>query len=178
MRTILEEPVLAHSFGEAGPDIELFIFGIACLILAIVFFFQKNVKRQVPPFLVVVAGLMMTAAVVLGGGEDEPEPSARPAGLSVDIISPTDGGVIAAGEEVDVEVEIEGGTLVAETASDDPTAGHLHIFVDGALFSMPTSASPSVEFEPGAHELTVEFTRADHGSFEPRVLDEIEIEAR
>lgn len=179
MPAFSEVPVLAHSFGgESGPDIELFVFGIACLVLAIVFFFQKNVKRQVPPFLVLVAGLFMTAAVVLGGGEAPPEPSARPAGLSVEIVSPSAGAEVPAGEKVVVSVDIEGGSLVEESSSDDPTAGHLHIFVDGALFSMPTSDSPTVEFEPGTHELTVEFTKADHASFKPRVLDTIEIEAR
>ena len=176
MKPIPGKLVLAHSFGESGPDIELFLFGVACLVLAIVFFFQKNVKPQVPPALVVLAGLLMTAAVV-SGGDEAPPPSARPKGLAVEITSPADDAVVEAGEKVEIEVEIAGGTLVQETESDDPTAGHLHIFVDGALFSMPTSDSPTVEFEPGAHELTVEFTKADHGSFEPRVLDEIEIEA-
>lgn len=172
-----DELLLAHFFDGSQPDVELLVFGVLCLLLAIVLFFQKNVKRQIPPILVLVAGSLITAAVALGG-PPETEISARPSDLSLEIISPTDGAEVAAGEEVMISVDIGGGTLVSDSSSDDPSAGHLHIFVDGSLVAMPTSADAPVQLDPGVHELMVEFTKADHSSFVPRVLDRIEVEAR
>lgn len=59
--------LLAHS-GEAageGPNLEFLIVGVALVVLAFVFFFQKNVKPQVSVVLVALAVALFTGAFAL-----------------------------------------------------------------------------------------------------------------
>jgi hypothetical protein len=98
--------------------------------------------------------------------------------VSIEITAPDDGTSVPAGRPLMVETDITRGELTAATESDDPTQGHLHVFVDDELISMPATPTQEVELEPGDHTIVVEFTTADHRSFEPRILDTIEVTAR
>jgi hypothetical protein len=170
--------VVAHTFGEGGPDVELIVFGAALLVLGIVFFVQKSAKPVVSLVLVLASFALVAGAFTLDTGDaTEASGPGVTSEAEVVIVEPSDGEVVEAGAPLQLEVEVEGGTLVEGVTSDDPTEGHLHIFVDGALVDMPSSASSMIELEPGTHELTVEFTQADHRSFEPRVLATIELVA-
>jgi hypothetical protein len=75
-------------------------------------------------------------------------------------------------------MEIVGGELTSDATSDDPTMGHVHIFIDGSLIAMPATTTQKFRLEPGEHTLKVEFTTADHRSFEPRIMDEVTVTAR
>lgn len=171
--------LLAHTFGNSGPDVELLLFAAAMFALAVVFFFQKTVKPMVPVVLLLMAFGMGAGAFALGGADSE-DPAGAPVSspATISIVSPADGGEVPAGEMVAVEVAVDGGEVTMDATTEDPTKGHLHVFLDGQLVSMPMGDDVQIEFpEPGTYELTVEFTRTDHASFDPPVDDTIEITA-
>jgi hypothetical protein len=171
---------LAHSLTPGGPDIEVMLIAVALLGLGIALFMQKTTKPYVPVVLLVLALAVGAGAFAIGGnsGAAATGTVARPDGLTVRIVSPGDKASVRAGRPIDVVAEVDGGELSPDTQSDDPRRGHLHVFVDDELISMPSGPTQELELEPGAHTITVEFTSADHRSFEPRVVDEIEVTAR
>jgi hypothetical protein len=167
----------AHTFGSGGPDVELLLVTVAILALSIVFFFSKTTKPMVPVVLLLVAFATGVGAFALGGS---PTPSGTvPApDVTVEIQQPSDGDVMPAGRTFSLDVQIEGGELTDDTQSSDPTRGHLHVFVDGELIAMPATPTPEVQLEPGEHDVAVEFAAADHRSFSPKIIDEIEVTAQ
>jgi uncharacterized cupredoxin-like copper-binding protein len=167
--------ILAHTFTPGGPDIEFLVLAFALLSLAIVLFFQKTAKRQVP-FILLVASLAMGAGAFAVGGSAPDAGSG--AGITVNITNPSDGAQVPAGKPISLEVDLNGGTIVAETSSTDPSAGHYHVFVDRELVDMPTSDTPTVRLEPGEHEVAVEFTDTSHAQFSPRIIDTVTVVAK
>ena len=174
---------IGHTLGAGGPEIEFLILAGACLVLGVFFFFQKNVKPQASVVLLVVAIALGVGAFTIDTGSSDSSSDGESIGSSpvvVTIAEPEDGATVPAGEDLQLEVELEGGELVQESTGTDPTKGHLHIYVDGALTTMPSVESPPVSgdlLDEGEHEITVEFTRADHRSFDPRVTTEITVVA-
>ena len=170
----------AHTLGAGGPDLELFLFAAALLVLGLVLFLQKSAKPVVSVVLVIAALAVGTGAFAFGGSSSSTSSSgtvAAPDGVDIQITTPDDGSSVPAGRPLTVEADIIGGSLTAATESDDPTQGHLHVFVDDELISMPTRPTQEIELEGGDHTIVVEFTTADHKSFEPRILDSIEVTA-
>jgi hypothetical protein len=181
---LIEEFVLlqlAYTLGAGGPDLELFLLAVALVFLGVVTFFVQKTTKPFVPVLLLVGGLAVGAGAFAIGGPSSAGTDgalATPEQLSVRITSPADGGTVPARQPLDLETEIVGGELTSDTASDDPTMGHLHIFVDGSLIAMPATTTQKVRLEPGEHTLGVEFTTADHRSFEPRIVDEVSVTAR
>lgn len=169
--------VVAHTLGSNGPEIEFLVLAGALLILGVVLFLQKTVKPSVPLFLVLGAIALGVGAFAFAS-DDEAATTTRSTEAELTIVAPSDGDEVPAGEPFTIEVRVDGGTLTAEAESDDPDAGHLHIFVDEELVGMPTSDAPEIELEPGEHEVVVEFTATDHSSYSPPVTDTIELTAR
>jgi len=170
----------ASTLGAGGPDLELSLIAVALVFLGVTFFVQKRTKRFVSALLL-VGGLAVGAGAFAAGGPSSAGSNgalAAPEQLSVRITSPADGGTVPARQPLDLEMEILGGELTSDTKSDDPTMGHLHIFVDGTLTAMPATTTQKFRLEPGEHTLAVEFTTADHRSFEPRILDEVTVRAQ
>lgn len=170
---------LAHTFGEGGPEIEFLVLAAGLLVLAIVFFFQKTVKPQVPVILV-LAALALTVGAFAFDTPDETKGNGISTDAEVVIVDPSDGGTIAAGETLTLEIRIDGGSLTTENTTDEPDAGHLHIYVDGKLVSMPSVATPKIDGEDlpaGEHEIIVEFTQADHRPWDPPVQTAITVTA-
>jgi hypothetical protein len=169
----------AHTLGAGGPDLELFLFAAALLVLGVVLFLQKSAKPVVSVVLLIAALAVGTGAFAFGGSSSSTSSGTAPApdGVEVQITAPDDGSSVPAGRPLTVEADINGGRLTTATESDDPTQGHLHVFVDDELISMPTRPAQEVELEAGDHTIVVEFTTADHRSFEPRILDSIEVTA-
>ena len=171
---------LAHTLGAGGPDLEIFLFAAGLLVLGVVLFLQKSAKPMVSVVLVIAAFAVGTGAFAFGGSSSSTSSSgtvAAPDGVDVQITTPDDGSSVPAGRPMTVEADIIGGSLTAATDSDDPTQGHLHVFVDDELISMPTRPTQEIELEGGDHTIVVEFTTANHKSFEPRILDSIEVTA-
>jgi hypothetical protein len=165
--------VLAHAlFGNGGPDFDLLILAVALLAVAGYLFFQKSTRRGVP-VAIAAGGLVMAGGsflITIGGSVSS---DAR-----VEITAPDDGELVPAQEPTRLAVAVRNGELTKSTSSTDPSKGHLHVFVDGELVSMPTTAEMATTLPPGEHTITVEFTAANHTSFSPRVTDEIEVTAR
>jgi hypothetical protein len=171
--------LLAHTFGATGPDVEFLVLAAAMFVLGVVFFFQETVKPMVSVVLLVLAFAATAGAFSMGGdGSDVDDGTPVASTATIRIVSPADGDEVPSGELLPIEVAVDGGEITTDMATDDPTMGHLHVFVDGQLVAMPRGDAAEVEFpEPGTYELTVEFTRADHRSFDPKVLSTVEVTA-
>lgn len=170
---VLPAPAYAHVAGPgAGVEIELLLFGVALLVLG---FFLRSSRTGKPwlALLVALAGLGLAggAFALPRLGEDE-----RSSNAVVQITEPRQGAVVQSGKPVRVKVRLQNGSLA--TTPTSKTGGHLHLFVDGKLQQMPYSTQARVNFEPGRHSLMVEYVDAQHVSFEPRVLAEVDVTAR
>lgn len=161
---------LAHAAGSGGVHTEYLLLGGALVVLAVIFFVQRSVKP-------VVSIVLLLAGFVLAGGAFALGNGAASSDASIQIVAPEEGATVSAEEPVTIEVELTGGSLTVETETADPDAGHYHVFVDGDLVAMPVSDLIEVELEPGEHEIEVEFTQADHTSYDPPVSDTIRITA-
>jgi hypothetical protein len=91
---------------------------------------------------------------------------------TVSFVSPRPGEVLTS-DTVTVRVRLEGGTLSpTTTAIPGEDTGHLHLLLDGAVVSMPSTFTAPISLgglSPGAHTLTAEYVASDHGPFDPRV---------
>jgi len=170
--------LLAHTLGTSGPDLELILIAGAMAVLGIVFFFQKAVKPAVSIGLIVLAVGAGAFAFALGG-EQEPETQEErrseggpsPQGASITIVTPQDGATVPANEPVEITYEIDPGGLASDQLGD------MHVYVDGELQSMQMGDVLEVELEPGTYTVGVEAAQPNHASFDPMVLDEIELTA-
>jgi hypothetical protein len=159
---------LAHTLGEGGPEIEFLIVGAAMLVLGIVFFIQKSTKPAVPVVLVLGAFAMVAGAFVAGGSQDEVSGSAGSAGeASLEIVFPGEGETVAAGEPVQVNIEVTGA----------PEGGHFDVRVDGEIATMTPETDPEVVFPKGESRLSVEYVNVQHQSFDPPITAEISVTA-
>jgi hypothetical protein len=114
------------------------------------------------------------------GGDDGPTSAAgtRPASTAtLRIVSPEPNQVVA-GSDVPVVVELDGGTLVKEVSKDiRPDEGHLHLRLDGETITLLGGLTETIpDVAPGRHVLEVEFVAADHGFFDPRVIQIVTFE--
>jgi hypothetical protein len=147
---------------------------IALLIAAGVAFVGAFVFRSIkpdkigPPWALFITGAIL---VVLGllvprleGGTD----------AEVAFASPLDGATVPANEPLEIEIDLEGGELATSTSS---SGGHLHIFVDGSVISMPSTTTAEVTLEPGEHELKVEYVDIQHASYDPPAQETISVTA-
>jgi hypothetical protein len=163
--------ILAHTVGAVGGvEIELFLLGAGFLVAA--FFFRPsqvgNARTAVVCLILGIA--LMTGSVIV------PRVSQSTTTARVSIVAPTDGAEVPAKEPVPIEVQIKGGKVAA--SAQDPNAGHLHVFVDDQLQSMPTSIETDVTLTPGPHEIKIEFVDSQHLSYNPPVADTVKVTAR
>lgn len=163
--------LLAHTAGAGGPHIEFLLVGAALVLLSVIFFVQKSVKPFVSVILLLGGFALAGGAFAVGGDE------ATATQATVSIVSPQEGETVPANEPVTVEIALAGGTLTQDMESDDPNEGHLHLFVNGDLVAMPVSDQMQVELEPGENLIEVEFTQANHASFDPTVMTSVRVEA-
>jgi len=112
---------------------------------------------------------------LLAGSVAFPRLSGSETQAQVAITAPQDGAAVPANEPVVLTVDLTGGSLVS--GPTDTTGGHLHVFVDNKVQSMPSSLRIRVPFEPGSHEVRIEYVDTQHLSFEPPVTDTITIQA-
>ena len=95
-----------------------------------------------------------------------------PSTASIAFAEPSSGQIVT-GEELDVRVRVEDGTVVAGSSTNlTADTGHIHVFVDGELLSMTSGQEESIgigDLPPGVHRLLAEFVAADHAPFDPPV---------
>jgi hypothetical protein len=162
---------LAHTLGTGGPEIELLVVAVALIVLGVMFFMRRTASPRAST-LTLLAGLALGAGSFIVSG-----PTSSAEGIDLSITSPADGDAVPAGAPVKIEVDLRGASLTRSQDSSNPTAGHLHVFVDDKLDSMPTGAQPTIELDPGEHTVVVEFVDSRHVSYSPRVTDAIEVRA-
>ncbi len=167
-------PVLGHAASAGGANIELLIAAFGAGLLGVVFFLQKAVKPQVSVVLLVVAIGLGVTAFTLGGDSSERPPAPD---VTLTFEAPVEGATVPAGEKIEVSVDVAGGTLVSDPNTTEEGAGHLHIYVDGTLYSMPSEAASEIELEPGEHLIEAEFVSPDHHSYEPQITTGIDVTA-
>jgi hypothetical protein len=104
-----------------------------------------------------------------------PSPTARPTSTGhIEILAPVEGQVFHGSDDapaaIQVELRVTGARIVSLTTTRlRPDEGHIHLFLDGALVSMSTGTTTTLEGVPGDHVLRAEFVAADHGPFDPPV---------
>jgi hypothetical protein len=87
----------------------------------------------------------------------------------VKIVSPVSGSTIT-GSSVHLVLTLTGATIVQATTTDiRPDQGHVHLYVDGVLFSMNYGLEQDLPVKPGTYVLKAEFVASDHAPFNPRV---------
>jgi hypothetical protein len=96
-------------------------------------------------------------------------PSGRPStNAKVTIVSPAPNAVIT-GSSVHVVVQVTGATVVDDTNEDiRPDQGHVHLYLDNALWYMQYSLTKDIPVNPGTYVLKAEFVANDHAPFNPR----------
>jgi hypothetical protein len=127
--------------------------------------------------IVVVAALAVWLSAAACGSDGKPPasttgPAARPSSTaSIAIVEPEAGEAIA-GDAVTVRVELEGARLVREVSTNlQPDEGHIHVRLDGETITILGGLTETIpDVAPGQHVLEVEFVAADHGFFDPRVV--------
>jgi hypothetical protein len=127
-----------------------------------------------------IAAAALAAALVAtacGSNGDPPDsttgPAVRPSSTaSISIVEPQPGETVAGGT-VTVRVELEGARLVREVSTNlQPDEGHIHVRLDGETITILGGLTETIpDVEPGQHVLEVEFVAADHGFFDPRVVE-------
>lgn len=117
------------------------------------------------------AGIVLAAAAFVAPNVFKPTTD-----VTIAITAPEEGAVVAAGERFPVEVDVTGGKVASSEASS--SGGHLHLYVDGRLLSMPYSTKANVKLEPGTHEVTVEYVDLQHASFDPPIQANVTVEAK
>jgi hypothetical protein len=118
----------------------------------------------------VLAVVALVAATACGNGG-----SSRPSSTgSIEITQPTRGEVVE-GPSVTVKVALEGATLLEEASRNiRPDTGHMHITLDGTVITLLAGLEYTIEtVEPGTHVLQAEFVAADHGPFDPPVIETV-----
>lgn len=164
--------VLAHTLGAGGPDFEMLMIAGALVVLGIVFFFQRSVKPMTA-FVLLVVGVGVGSGAFFVGAQTG---NAGPSRAGVIINSPSDGITVPANTDIPFDVSVRGGTLATEQGPN--SGGHLHVYVDGTLDSMPSGGPPVVNLTPGKHVITIEYVGPKHVSFSPPVQTDVSVTAK
>lgn len=129
--------------------------------------------------IIILAIAMLVALAACGGGTPKASNSptqstgGRPSSTGhITIVSPTPNEVIH-GTTLHVKVTLTGARIVPRsTTTISPDTGHIHISIDGQIKSLYAGTEyDQPGLSKGRHLLQVEFVAADHGFFNPRVIE-------
>jgi hypothetical protein len=127
----------------------------------------------------VVSALVVPRALFPRTPAATPSPTSgdRPSSTATLAIDEPPAGRDARGDELNVVMTLEGGTIVDATSTTlTPDTGHVHLSLDGEVVSMTYGLVQVVDLRglsPGEHTLEAEYVAADHGPFDPRVTASI-----
>ena len=119
------------------------------------------------------SGSSSAASSPAAPGSDAPYvsyvPSGRPSTQAVvKIVSPAPGEVVTAAT-VHVVVSLTGAAVMDDTNEEiRPDQGHVHVYLDNALWYMQYSLTKDIPVHPGTYVIKAEFVANDHAPFNPR----------
>ncbi len=122
------------------------------------------------------AGVSLLLAACSGGGTSgQGTPVPRPRSTATISILEPQPGATAQGGQVNVRLELKGGTITTVVSTDlQPNVGHIHLRLDGRTITLLGSLDETVpNVSPGQHVLEAEFVAVDHGPFDPRVISTV-----
>lgn len=167
-------PAYAHG-GRPGSatsplSVGLGIAGLVALVLGGVISSRGKRRTGLSVF---VAGVMLMAMAGADIATDTAPP--MPSTARVEIIEPANGSSVTS--PVAFRVALVDASLIGITETEGPPgSGHLHAFVDGKVVDMLTTTEFTIPIKAGKHIVQIEFTGADHMSFEPAVQALVEVE--
>jgi hypothetical protein len=165
--------ISAHSgAAPGGVQVEFLLLGLA--FLAAAWFFRPsqtgNARSAIVCLLIGIALVSGSVAIPRLSGDS------HASNATVEIVMPEEDAELASGQPVNIEVDLTGGTI-ARTATAK-SGGHMHLYVDGQLESMPYSLKTQTTFERGEHTIRVEYVDVKHLSYDPPVEDEVTVTVR
>jgi hypothetical protein len=114
------------------------------------------------------------------GAKPTPTPtSGRPSSTAVlKIESPTPGQTVPTSGVV-VKISLTGARVVPSGSTNlKPDEGHVHLSVDGRVITLTGGLTvPTGPLSKGPHLIEIEFSASDHGPFNPRVIQQVTVEA-
>lgn len=152
-------------------QVTLLVVGGAAFVAAFVLRSTKPDLNSAAWALFGLGATLAVAAVVIPALGD----SGASTSATIRIVSPTSGSELPANDPFTVEVDLKGGDLA--TSATDTTAGHIHIYVDDFVVSMPTTTTAEIELDPGSHEIKAEYVDGNHAAFDPPVTDTVKVTA-
>jgi hypothetical protein len=165
-------PELAHVLSGGGPlNVVLLLAGGLTAVAGVRLRERRPSAASAGKLLTVIGIAAFGLGLVIDAG---PAPTASNA--TVRIIRPSAGAVVPTDRPVDVEVDVENGSLAL--TANDTSGGHLHLFVDGQVRQMPYTTEAEITLTPGTHEIRIEYVDYRHLSFTPEVSTTIEVTAR
>lgn len=169
---LVPTPAHAHAVGP-GSGVELELLLVAGVLLVGGFKLRSTPGRfAAGNILITIGALGVAGALVIPNLGSSPPKSTS---ARITILSPADGDTVRAGM-VNVEVDIKNGSVA--TSASDTEGGHIHIFVDDQMVSMPYTTDTTVQLDPGEHAITAEYVDTAHMSFEPRVTDMVTVKVK
>jgi hypothetical protein len=165
---------LAHGAGGGFDELAL-LAAVFLLIFGIVRLAEKQAAKRRRlmgiPMIVLALGLG-SLPVVFRLGAQQMAKVRIASSAQVTIVSPQQGASVT-GSFLNIVVQLRGGRIVPLASTNlKPDRGHLHISLDGRLYSMTEGLRQRIDLaglKPGEHLLFVEFVATDHGPFAPRV---------
>lgn len=133
-------------------------FGVLALAARI-----RAARRADRAWLPWVVGGLGLAMVVFG--LVVPQKKQKPIYLT--LLEPEPGSSVPANQDVTLRTSVYGATVAATPAAK--TGGHLHLYVDGKLESMPYGSDAVVRLTPGRHKLRIEYVDNKHRTYNPPV---------
>ena len=163
--------MLAHVLSGGGPlNVLLLLVGALTAVAGVRLRERKPSAASAGKLLTVLGIAAFGLGLVIDAG-----PATTPSNATVRIVRPSAGAEVPADRPIDVEVDVENGSLAL--SANDTSGGHLHLFVDGQVRQMPYTTDAEITLEPGTHEIRVEYVDFRHISFTPEVSTTIEVTA-
>ncbi len=169
---VVPAPARAHTVGgDGGFELEFLLLGAVVTISALIYRAVRDAKPLLMRAWIGLGIALVAVSFVIPrvGGE------ASASDAAVQIVAPKAGATLPAGKRVLIEARVKNAEVARNPASSE--GGHLHVFVDGELQEMVYATATEVKLEPGRHTISVEYTDARHVSFDPRILDSIQVTA-
>lgn len=155
--------------GGGGPlRLLMLIGGLGVLALAFKLRAAKSKDRAWLPWVVGGLGLSMAIFGLVTPSKENPK-------IYLTLLRPEPGSIVPANQDVELEVQVQGASLAATPAAKE--GGHLHLYVDNRLQSMPYGSNAVVQLEKGIHMLKVEFVDNKHVAYKPPIAVEAQVTA-